>query len=343
MEENVDEMNSEWSRLNDADQETARARNELFARLIKQNKELRQENLDLDEDHRGRKLRNLELMNEIELLSARVQDLQLSLKQYEEDTIAVCLIDGDSAVFSHDLLQRGQDGGAEAARRLKDGLLKHINENHGIKPRETKAMIFMNVFGLGLTLERNGICHSHIFRQFVLGFNQATPLFSIVDVGNGKEAADAKLRESLLLFSRIRQTRYIFFAGTNDGGYIPTLKSMQNEGNIRKMTILEGCARAAFESKRFIEEARIRMMRIPGLFRQERLEDLQAYLLNASRNNVISPMLGSSATTSEAGDVTPSEQGGSQGRLDIGKQTFYINDKKTTFLTLAHQGFLLSV
>ncbi|KAG8866644.1 hypothetical protein FRB98_004609, partial [Tulasnella sp. 332] len=61
MEENADDMNSEWTRLNDVNEEMARARNELFARLIKQNEELKQENLDLDEDHRGRRLRNMEL------------------------------------------------------------------------------------------------------------------------------------------------------------------------------------------------------------------------------------------------------------------------------------------
>ncbi|KAG8869799.1 hypothetical protein FRB98_002177 [Tulasnella sp. 332] len=230
----------------------------------------------------------------------------------QEDAIAVCLIDGDGAIFSDDLLQRGQDGGVEAARQLKEGLLKHINENHGIKPRETKVMIFMNVFGLGWTLERHGICHSHVFRQFILGFNQATPLFSIIDVGNGKEAADAKLR------------------GQHDAGYIPTLKSMQNEGNIEKMTILEGYTQAAFEARKFAEVAKIGMTRIPGLFRLERLENLSVpvHSQNASRNDVISPSWASSVATSEAGDLTPGEQGGPSRHINNGKRILQIDLKK---------------
>ena len=39
-----------------------------------------------------------------------------------------------------------------------------------------------------------GVCSSEQFDEFVQGFNQASPLFSFVDVGSGKEAADAKYR-----------------------------------------------------------------------------------------------------------------------------------------------------
>ena len=35
------------------------------------------------------------------------------------------------------------------------------------------------------------------FEQFVMGFNQAAPLFSFVDVGIGKEAADSKIKGKL--------------------------------------------------------------------------------------------------------------------------------------------------
>ncbi|KAG9038425.1 hypothetical protein FRB95_001282 [Tulasnella sp. JGI-2019a] len=330
MEENRDEMQSEWEELNKADERTFNARNELFVRLLRQNEELKRENYDLDEDLKGRKLRNAELAKVNTALSAQLQNLQLSLKAYEqEDVIAICLIDGDGAVFNDDLLRKGQDGGAEAARQLKEGLLKHISETEGIRPRDTKAMIFMNVTGLGWALERHGICNGGVFRQFILGFNQATPLFAVVDVGNGKEAADAKLRENLLLFSRFRQTRYMFFAGAHDGGYIPTLKSMQNEGNIHKMTILEGYAQTAFEARKFIEDSGLGITSIPGLFRQEKLENNSTPMNNASRSEVVSPVFGSSSVAeSEAGDVIPSEQGGSTDRANNGTPIIRVNFKK---------------
>lgn len=55
-------------------------------------------------------------------------------------------------------------------------------------------MICMNVSGVASLLKRGNVCSVKDFHQFVIGFNQATPLFTIVDVGYGKEAADAKLK-----------------------------------------------------------------------------------------------------------------------------------------------------
>lgn len=54
--------------------------------------------------------------------------------------------------------------------------------------------IYCNEQGLSETLYNNNICTSEDFESFCLGFNQAAPLFSIIDVGPGKEAADAKIK-----------------------------------------------------------------------------------------------------------------------------------------------------
>jgi hypothetical protein len=45
------------------------------------------------------------------------------------------------------------------------------------------------------------ICSAEQFDAFLLGFNQASPLFSIVDVGRGKEAADVKVKGTGRFFS----------------------------------------------------------------------------------------------------------------------------------------------
>lgn len=81
------------------------------------------------------------------------------------------------------------------------------------------------------------LLNNHLIRrradldEFIMGFNQAAPLFQIIDVGPGKEAADAKLRGTSLRnltpdfpdsfhlidlcvhFARGPQTRRIYFAG----------------------------------------------------------------------------------------------------------------------------------
>lgn len=54
--------------------------------------------------------------------------------------------------------------------------------------------IYCNKKGLMETLASNNVCAADDFEQFVTGFNQAAPLFSFVDVGAGKEAADSKIK-----------------------------------------------------------------------------------------------------------------------------------------------------
>ena len=52
----------------------------------------------------------------------------------------------------------------------------------------------MNQSGLRDHLVSEGVCSGTQFSAFITGFAQSTELFHIVDVGRGKEAADAKIR-----------------------------------------------------------------------------------------------------------------------------------------------------
>lgn len=57
------------------------------------------------------------------------------------------------------------------------------------------AAIYLNRTGLcDLFYSNNIIGQKSEFDDFIVGFNQASPLLSIIDVGPGKEAADAKVR-----------------------------------------------------------------------------------------------------------------------------------------------------
>jgi len=119
---------------------------------------------------------------------------------------------GDGAVFSQELLVQGKEGGREAAFRLSKAILSRIDDvpseptvrspalgddpAHGVSPHRILAMVYVNASGLATTLVSNGVCSYQQFSEFFFGFNQASPLFTMVDVGPGKEAADAKLRGS---------------------------------------------------------------------------------------------------------------------------------------------------
>lgn len=56
------------------------------------------------------------------------------------------------------------------------------------------ATICCNRTGLRDALNRAGTCTGPQFDAFWIGFQQAASTFYLVDVGPGKEAADAKLR-----------------------------------------------------------------------------------------------------------------------------------------------------
>ncbi|KAG8875531.1 hypothetical protein FRB97_005050 [Tulasnella sp. 331] len=178
--------------------ELASARDVLFKEAQNTIEELSRQILDLTENFEGQKLRNRQLKGENEDLAVQLEELRPALRASEnEKSLVVCLIDGDGAIFHEDLLTNGKEGGHEAAGLLGQGLVKQFEQSSRPVPREIKTMIFINMEGLGRTLERNSVCTTRDFGQFVVGFNEASPLFSIVDCGYDKEAAVAKLKGML--------------------------------------------------------------------------------------------------------------------------------------------------
>ena len=82
---------------------------------------------------------------------------------------------------------------------LTKGLTEHMASldpsNGGPSGRgEIWLTIYCNKKGLMETLTATEVCTTEQFEQFVMGFNQAAPLFSFVDAGVGKEAADSKIK-----------------------------------------------------------------------------------------------------------------------------------------------------
>lgn len=114
----------------------------------------------------------------------------------EDNPLIVCLIDGDGNIFSQDLLRCGLQGGRQAAALLTKGLNDHLVNIDS--PDAGRAQLWLTIYfnktGLLETLTQNNVCDAEQFEAFVMGFNQASPLFSMVDVGSGKEAADSKIK-----------------------------------------------------------------------------------------------------------------------------------------------------
>lgn len=118
----------------------------------------------------------------------------------EDNPLIVCLIDGDGNIFSQDLLRYGLPGGRQAAALLTKGLNDHLEniDSSDAGRAQLWLTIYFNKTGLLETLTQNHVCDAEQFEAFVMGFNQASPLFSMVDVGSGKEAADSKIKGETL-------------------------------------------------------------------------------------------------------------------------------------------------
>jgi len=74
-------------------------------------------------------------------------------------------------------------------------VLQYLNSSHGIHPYQLCVYIFLNKRGLCDAYSRFGFPQAKAkFEDFMIGFNQATERFMMVDVGGAKEAADAKIK-----------------------------------------------------------------------------------------------------------------------------------------------------
>lgn len=88
----------------------------------------------------------------------------------------------------------GTEGGRDAASKLR----QHIIAHHGTTT-DILVHVFFNREGLTKTLKSYLNIQPATFNAFINGFNTASPLMSMLDVGIGKEAADAKIRGECLL------------------------------------------------------------------------------------------------------------------------------------------------
>jgi len=221
-----------------------------------------------------------EQKGEIASLHGRVADLEQRLSVLEnrpkerfwvdDNPLILCLIDGDGYIFTKELLQLGSTGGQNAAKLLREGILGYLADNGHLElSRRGKIwlILYFNRTGLLRVLKENSVCSEQQFGEFIGAFHQASPLFSVVDVGNAKEAADAKIKECLRVFTRYPQTSKVFFGGAHDNGYISELRLLHHEGLLEKIVLLCGYTELAVEFRNFD----VPLLSLDGVFMAEKL------------------------------------------------------------------------
>jgi len=94
------------------------------------------------------------------------------------------------------LLSAAGNGGSEAAHKLQQAIRDHIASiysNSGNWP--IMVQIYVSLDKLAQKLAQVGLLkHPHEMRVFAQSFSVNQPLFSIIDVGQGKERADYRIK-----------------------------------------------------------------------------------------------------------------------------------------------------
>ncbi|KAG6997507.1 hypothetical protein G7Y79_00040g076720 [Physcia stellaris] len=111
------------------------------------------------------------------------------------DPFVLVLIDGDGYFFQESLLERGADGGAEAAQRMLNTVQQYISKFNGAGDWQVLVRVFLNIDFLTRKCKSEGVVRDELtLRQFALGFTKSQPLFEIIDAGQGKDRVDYKVK-----------------------------------------------------------------------------------------------------------------------------------------------------
>ena len=181
------------------------------------------------------------------------------------------ILDGDGAVFQDYLYSSGREGGAEAASLLQQAIkqqLKELYPDANLGDYQIVVNVVLNVQGLGKKLQScNIISGPAELQSFGRAFGLAQPLFNFIDVGDGKERADHKIRETLRLFLPIPQCKHVFFGPCVDNGYLPFLEPFKRDSLIApRITLVE-----TRPSEPGFIDLGFRRTRFPSIFRDTNL------------------------------------------------------------------------
>lgn len=99
-------------------------------------------------------------------------------------------------LFADRLIQAGPQGGAEAAQSLNSEIRNYITSTMGASGEvDIVVNIFLNLRGLASKLAACGIIQNPPdLLNWTAAFSVNQSLFSIIDVGVGKERADHKIK-----------------------------------------------------------------------------------------------------------------------------------------------------
>ncbi|CCM04847.1 uncharacterized protein FIBRA_07040 [Fibroporia radiculosa] len=242
------------------------------------------------------------------------------IRAQNQSPLILCVVDGDANVFSSTLIAKGQQGGREAAQELTKGIAEHLSQE-GVQAFGRLSFwvtVYYNKRSLLSMLQSEGVCSAEQFEAFMSGLSQASLRFLLVDVGPGKDGAEAKILEYLQTYVYLPQTLRIFLAGERTAAYLSTLTAIYKKELLGKVVVLQGRERLSGD----FDHLPMHCLSIEGLFEPR----LSAYVqkrpgpipfTDVNRNvtthgGLISPQSESQSTTPSSSTQTRYTNNGTQ-------------------------------
>ncbi|KAF2016462.1 hypothetical protein BU24DRAFT_450977 [Aaosphaeria arxii CBS 175.79] len=246
------------------------ARDQLVTDLIQKYRNLLEEHTILKDDFHSEQTVRRAYHLEKKALELETTQLRNSL---ESSNFVLALIDGDGFIFQDLLLKAGADGGSEAASKLQASIQQHVESLYGGISRKWPIMVHVYVSLDKLAQKLASVLllrHPTELRAFAQSFGVNQPLFSIIDVGQGKERADYRIKEMLRTFGDNPTCKHIIFAGSHDSGYLLNLDQYKHDlTKASRITLLESTEPA----RGFAELPNFHRARFDAVFRTNPLPD----------------------------------------------------------------------
>lgn len=197
------------------------------------------------------------------------------------------------------------------------------------------VQVVLSLQGLATKLQSCGLVMNpnEVF-AFGRAFGSAQPLFSFIDVGQGKERADHKIRETLRVFLPNAQCKHVFFGPTLDKGYLVVLEPYKRD-YVNRLSLIE--TRPAEPGFR---ELGFPLVRFPDVFRSSDLPmkavtngatpttmPIRTASLPMQPNSI--PFIPKSTSSAPSSDSSSSNTWAALGKSGTTSKTINIASKKT--------------
>ncbi|CAE7195685.1 hypothetical protein P3342_009939 [Pyrenophora teres f. teres] len=263
------------------------AREQFVSEILAKYQALAEEHTNLKNDYMSERDIRRNYQRTVEEKQALVGEHE---RQLQASSFVLALIDGDGAIFQDALLQAaGGNGGSEAASRLYHAIRGHVASLYNNSANwPIMVQIYLSLDKLAIKLASVGLLRSpQEFRAFAQSFSVNQALFSIIDVGQGKERADHKIKEMLRTFSDNPTCRHIIFGGCHDAGYLLNLEHFKHDVHkASQITLLE--TTPAYRG--FTDLNNFKRARFDDVFKKEPLPDYAPLINGFGQLAVQSPV-----------------------------------------------------